>query len=276
MTTEQDVARHYSHGALERAILDALRSSGKDIEKLQPSDLSAADEFHLGWRAATTELANDLALSPGMRLLDIGSGIGGPARYFAEHHAANVVGIDLTEEFVSVATALTARCGLADRVSFVRASALSLPFEDEAFERATLIHVGMNIADKAGAMREIHRVLGKNGIFAVYDIMHVDGGVELPYPMPWAASTATSFVETPGTYRKLLEDAGFTIVAETNRRDMALELGRQMREDTARNGAPPLGMHTLMGPATPQRLGNVMTALSAGTIAPIQMLARKR
>lgn len=275
MTTERDVARHYSHGGLERAILDALRSAGKDIDRLQPSDLSAADELHLGWLAATAELASDLALSPGMRLLDVGSGIGGPARYFAEHHAASVIGVDLTEEYVGVAAALTARCGLADRVSFVRASALALPFEDGAFERATLIHVGMNIADKAGALREIHRVLGKDGVFAVYDIMHVDGG-ELPYPMPWAETTATSFVETPDTYRRLLEDAGFAIEAERNRRDMALGLGRQMREDAAKNGVPPLGLHTLMGPATPQRIGNVMAALSAGTIAPIQMLARKR
>jgi ubiquinone/menaquinone biosynthesis C-methylase UbiE len=275
MTTEQDVARHYSHGALERTILDALRNSGKDIDKLQPSDLSAADEFHLGWKAATAELANDLALSPGMRLLDIGSGIGGPARFFAEQHGANVVGVDLTEEFVAVANALTARCGLSDRASFVRASALSLPFEDGAFDRATLIHVGMNIADKAGAMREIHRVLRQGGIFAVYDIMRMDGG-ELAYPMPWAETTATSFVETPDTYRRLLKDAGFTIEAERNRREMALELNRQMREDVAKNGPPPLGAHMVMGAAAPVRVGNLMAVLSAGTVAPIQMLARKR
>ncbi|PSJ58272.1 class I SAM-dependent methyltransferase [Pseudaminobacter soli (ex Li et al. 2025)] len=275
MTTEEDVARHYSRGALERTILDALRNAGKDIDRLQPSDLSAADEFHLGWRAATAELANDLALSPGMRLLDIGSGIGGPARYFAEQHGVNVIGVDLTEEFVAVATALTARCGLADRVSFVRASALSLPFADGAFERATLIHVGMNIDDKAGAMREIHRVLGQDGIFAVYDVM-VMGDGELPYPMPWAETPATSFVETPDAYRQLLEDAGFAIEAERNRREMVLELNRQMREDVARNGPPPLGLHTVMGAAAPVRVGNLMAALSAGTVAPIQMLARKR
>ncbi|MEI5677787.1 MULTISPECIES: class I SAM-dependent methyltransferase [unclassified Mesorhizobium] len=274
MTTEEDVARHYSHGALERAILDALKTAGKDVDRLDPADLSGADEFHLGWLAATVDLANDLAISPGMKLLDVGAGIGGPARYFAEHHGCTVIGVDLTEEFVSVATSLTGRCGLADLVSFRQASALSLPFEDASFDRATLIHVGMNIGDKAGAFREVHRILKKGGVFGVYDIMNISGQ-DLPYPMPWADTLETSFVEAPATYRRLLTKAGLMIVTEKNRRQMALTLGREMRENAAKNGAPMLSLHTLMGPATPQRLGNVMTALADGTIAPIQMLARK-
>ncbi|SFT85597.1 methyltransferase domain-containing protein [Mesorhizobium sp. YR577] len=273
MTTEEDVARHYSHGALERAILDALKTAGKDVDRLDPADLSGADEFHLGWLAATIDLANDLAISPGMKLLDVGAGIGGPARYFAEHHGCTVVGVDVTDEYVSVATSLTGRCGLADLVSFRQASALSLPFEDASFDRATLIHVGMNIGDKAGAFREVHRILKKGGVFGVYDIMNVSGE-DLPYPMPWADTLETSFVEAPATYRNLLTKAGLMIVTEKNRRQMALTLGREMRENAAKNGAPPLSLHTLMGPATPQRLGNVMAALAAGSIAPIQMLAR--
>jgi ubiquinone/menaquinone biosynthesis C-methylase UbiE len=274
MTTEEEVARHYSHGALERAILDALQTSGKDIDRLDPSDLSGVDEFHLGWLAATIDLANDMALSPGMRVLDVGSGIGGPARYFAEHHGCTVVGVDLTDEFVNVATALTQRCGLADLVSFRRASGLSLPFEDETFERASLIHVGMNIADKAGVFREVYRVLKKKGVFAVYDIMNVTGDA-LPYPMPWADSLDTSFVEAPQTYRDLLKQTGFVLRSEKNRREMSLTLGLEMREEVARHGLPPLGPHTVMGATAPVRLGNVMLALAAGTIAPIQMLCQK-
>lgn len=274
MTTEQEVARHYSHGALERAILDALQASGKDIGHLDPADLAAADEFHLGWLAATVDLANDLALSPGMKVLDVGCGIGGPARYFAEHHGCSVTGVDLTDEFVSVATSLTDRCGLAELVSFRQASALSLPFGDESFDRATLIHVGMNISDKASTFAEIYRVLKTKGVFAVYDIMNVTGE-ELPFPMPWAESLATSFVEAPQTYRDLLGRAGFTLRSEKNRREMSLSLGRHMREEVEKHGRPLLGPHTVMGEAAPKRLGNVMLALAAGTIAPIQMLVQK-
>lgn len=274
MTTEQDVARHYRHGALERAILDALQASGKDIGHLDPVDLAGVDEFHLGWLAATVDLANDLALSPGMKVLDVGCGIGGPARYFAEHHGCTVIGIDLTDEFVSVATSLTDRCGLADLVSFRQASALSLPFEDESFDRATLIHVGMNISDKAATFAQLYRVLKTKGVFAVYDIMNISGE-ELPYPMPWAESLDTSFVEAPQTYRDLLKQAGFVLRSEKNRREMSLALAREMRENVEKHGPPLLGPQTVMGEAAPLRLGNVMLALAAGTIAPIQMLVQK-
>jgi SAM-dependent methyltransferase len=273
MDTETEVAKHYSHGSLEQAILSALTASGKDINKLVAADLSGADEFHLGWRAATIELAKGLDLKPGLHVLDVGSGIGGPARYFGDAHGCRVTGIDLTDEFVAVANALTRRCGLSGLVSFTQGSALAMPFADATFDAASLIHVGMNIADKAKLFAEVRRCLKPGARFGAYDIMRMDDG-DIPYPMPWAASAATSFLETPETYRQLLIAAGFAIEAEHNRRGFALKLGREMRESAARNGAPPLGLHTLMGPATPQRLGNVMSTLERGTIAPVEMIAR--
>lgn len=274
MDIEVDVAQHYTHGRLEAAILEALRASGKDVDALDASDLSAADEFHLGWRAVTVELALDLELSPGLELLDVGSGIGGPARYFSAAHGCRVTGVDLTEEYVQVATALTARCGLGHLARFVQGSALALPFTGERFDRATLIHVGMNIADKARLFSEIQRVLRPGGKLAVYDIMQVDGS-HLPYPMPWAERVETSFVASPESYRQLLQGAGFSIDSERNCREQTLELGRAMRAHASRHGVPPLGLHVLMGPASAQRLSNVMTSLEQGSIAPIQIMARR-
>ena len=273
MTTERKVASHYTHGSLLQAILDALKGMGKDVERLSPADLSAADEFHLGWRAATAELAKDLGLARGMQVLDVGSGIGGPARFFAESHDCRVTGIDLTEEFVRVATELTRRCGLSELASFKQASALDLPFGAAAFDAATLIHVGMNIEDKAGLFRNVRRVLKPGAVFGVYEVMQVEAG-ELPYPMPWAQTIETSFVETPETYRTLLTAAGFKIEREVNRRDFVRKLAAEMREKAAIQVAPPLGLHTLIGPAWRDRLANVMTTLERGTIAPIEMIAR--
>ena len=273
MDVEQQVAKHYGRAGLESAILDALAKSGKDIEKLAAADLSGADEFHLGWHAATIELAKDLGLSSSMHLLDVGSGVGGPARTFADAFGCRVTGVDLTEEFVEAANALTRRCGLSDRVSFRQASALALPFADASFDAATLVHVGMNIEDKAGLFAEVRRVLKPGARFGVYDIMRMAED-EIPYPMPWAATPETSFVEPPETYRRLLSAAGFEIDSEANRRELALRLGREMWENAEKHGAPPLGLHLLMGPATQERLGNVMKTLQAGTIAPIEMIAR--
>jgi SAM-dependent methyltransferase len=274
MNTEADVARYYTHGALEGVLLDALRASGMDVDSLRADDLSIVDEFHLGGRAVTVELALDLSLSPGLEVLDVGSGIGGPARYFAQAHGCRVTGIDLTEEFVRVATALTARCHLAHLATFVQGSALALPFPSERFDRATLIHVGMNIPGKAALFAEVQRVLRPGGVFCAYDIMRTDLS-ELPFPMPWAEHEATSFVETPDTYRRMLAAAGFVIEREVNRRDQVLELGRALRAHAAQHGPPRLGLHVLMGPASRERLGNVMSTLERGSIAPIELLARK-
>lgn len=273
MSVEQEVARHYTHGALERTILDALAASGKDVDRLSAADLSAADEFHLGWRAVTLELAKDLGLGPGMHLLDVGSGIGGPARTFAETTGCRVTGIDLTPEFVEVANALTRRCGLADRVSFREASALSLPFGEAEFDAATMIHVGMNVEDKATLFAQVRRVLKPGARFAVYDVVRAAEG-DLPYPMPWAETPATSFVESADVYGRKLAAAGFALEAEVDRSTLVIALGREMRERAERQGVPPLGLHVLMGPASRQRLVNVMAALGTGIIAPVEFVVR--
>lgn len=272
MQTEALVASHYSRSNLEQAILEALVASGKDPEHLSPADLAGADQFHLGWHGAAVAFADDLGLGDGIDVLDIGSGIGGPARLFAER-GCRVVGIDLTPDFVDTATGLTRRTGLADRVAFRVASAAAMPFDDDRFDAAALIHVGMNIPDKAAVFAETRRVLKPGGRFGVYDVMRV-GSAELTYPLPWAETPAASFVETPATYRRLLADAGFAIESEVDRGPETQRLAAEMRERTARQGPSPMGLHILMGPATPVRMGNIFEALQRGIVAPIQIIAR--
>ena len=131
----------------------------------------------------------------------------------------------------------------------------------------------MNIEDKAKLFGEARRVLRQDGHFAVYDIMKT-GAAGLPFPMPWAETAATSFVVPPEIYHELLVAAGFEITQQHDRSGLALSLGREMRERAARDGAPPLGLHLLMGPATPQRLANVTGALQQGLIAPIEIICR--
>lgn len=274
MDLEAQVATHYSRASLEQSILEALAASGKDLDALVPADLSGADEFHLGWRAATAELAKDLGFAADMHVLDAGCGIGGPARHLAELLGCRVTGVDLSKDYIDAATALTRRCGLDGRVSFRQGSALALPWPDAHFDGATLIHVGMNIAAKDRLFAEIHRALKPQGLFGIYDIMRMDEQA-LPYPMPWASGETTSFLVAPPTYRALLEEAGFRIEQEVDRRPFALERWNEMRADIAKNGPPPLSLHTLIGPASHERLGNVMKALQDGSIAPVQMIARR-
>lgn len=272
MSTEHSVARHYHHGSLEQAILDGLVAAGKNPDQLSPKDLAPVDEFHIGGRQATVDFAASFAPRAGMHLIDIGSGLGGPSRYFAQHHGCRVTGIDLSDEYVQVATSLARRTGLDGLVSYRQASALALPFADASFDGGYMFHVGMNIADKAKLFAEVRRVLKPDAIFGVFDVMR-EGEGELRFPVPWSSNPETSFLETADNYKRLLAAAGFQIVSETNRREFAIEAIRK-RTRTAPSGPPPLGRHTLLGAAAPQMSANLLAMLEQGMIAPVEIICR--
>jgi ubiquinone/menaquinone biosynthesis C-methylase UbiE len=274
MDVEHSVAQHYTHGSLERTILDALAASGSDPGRFAPADLAPVDEFHIGGRQATIDLAAQFGIRPGLHLLDVGSGLGGASRYFAAEHGCRVTGIDLTDEYVRVAEALASRVGLADRVSYRQGSALDLPFAPGAFDGAYMLHVGMNIDDKARLFAGVRRVLKPGGVFAIYDVMRENGEADLRFPVPWASDPGTSFVENAATYRHLLEEAGFTVEKERSRRAFAIDFFREMRARAAGGAPPPLGLHLLMGPSAPQKSANMMDKLERGMIAPTETIAR--
>ena len=273
MTLEQQVAEHYTRSSLERAILQALAASGKDLDHLVPADLAAVDEFHAGGREATVDFAEQMAPARGSRLLDIGSGIGGPSRYFAQTYQCHVTGIDLTEEYVQVATALAQRVGLDGMVSYERASANALPFGVATFDGAYMMHVGMNIPDKASVFASVGRVLRPGASLGVYDVMRERDG-DLRFPQPWASSASLSFVETAAAYRTQLERAGFVVTKERARREFAIEFFRQLRARVAEYGPSPLGTQLLMGPDSQQKIANFISNLEAGLLSPIEIIAQ--
>jgi ubiquinone/menaquinone biosynthesis C-methylase UbiE len=274
--TERRIAQHYSQSDLERTILDALIASGKDIERLQASDLSAVDEFHTGGRQATVELAAQAGFEAHMHILDIGCGIGGPSRYFAEAHGCRVTGIDLTEDFVRAAEALARRVGLAGRVAYRQASALALPFEPASFDGAYMMHAGMNIQDKAALFEEVRRVLRRGAVFAIYDVMRTGEG-RLSFPVHWAATEETSFVDGVAEYRRALDAKGFDLIKERNRHEFAREVFREVQARAAESAdAPPLGVQILMKTDIEQKLANVVSNVEQGLIAPFELICRAR
>jgi len=273
MTIERDVAAHYRHGGLEAALLAGLAAMGRDRERLQPDDLDGADEFHIGGGAATEALGEALLLTASMHLLDLGCGIGGPARHLASRYGCRVTGLELSAEYAKVATSLARRMDLGDLVSFRQGSATALPFPDASFDGAMLLHVGMNIADKAALCAGVHRVLRAGGMFAIYDVMRIGPG-ELGFPLPWASTPQTSFVTPPATYRTALEAAGFSIVSELDRSDTARAFAAAMQARQAA-GPSPLGLQIIMGPEAPQKMANMIAAIRAGAIAPVEIIAQR-
>lgn len=271
MSVFSAVEEHYNRPQLEKVILEALARAGHDAQRLKPGDLAPLDEFHLGGLESTQALAQAMELRPGMHLLDVGCGIGGPARYFAAEHHCRVTGVDLTEEFVRTAESLTRMTALEHRLSFRRASALELPFEGGSFDGAYMIHVGMNIADKAGVFREVARVLKPGGWFAIFDILRTAEG-NLQFPVPWALSEETSFVADRGAYSEALRSAGFALKHERGRHQFAMEFMQKMTARAA-GDQPVLGPHLLMGDKAPVMLRNVLAAIQAGILEPVELVA---
>jgi SAM-dependent methyltransferase len=274
MSTTGRLTEHYRHGGLEQALLDGLRAAGKDPDHLRPEDMMGSDEFHIGGVAATRELAGQMELAPGMTVLDIGSGVGGPARQMAGMGCV-VTGVDLSAEYVGVATALSRRMGLAAAVSFRQGDAAVMDLAPGSFDRATLLHVGMNIADKPALFAAVYRALKPGGIFAVYDVMRLGPG-DIAYPVPWSSTAETSFVETPAVYRAALGKAGFTVFAERARGEVARGFFAQLRATQAQaGGPPPLGLHLVLGPTGRTKSANMQAMVESGLIAPVEMLGRK-
>lgn len=248
------------------AILDAI---GRDHD-LTIDDLAPVDEFHLGGAVATAALAADLELGPTDRVLDIGSGIGGPARRLAETTGCHVVGVDLTESFVATAAELSRLTGLDDRTEFVVGDATELDLEGP-FDAATLIHVGMNIADKPGFFAAVAERLQPGCRFAVYDIMAIGDVSAIEYPMPFASSSDQAHVATPDAYVAALEAAGFDVGVPVDRTKLSLDAAA-----AARAGGPlPVSLGTLMGPDFMAMFANMGAAIGAGIIAPIQIIATR-
>jgi ubiquinone/menaquinone biosynthesis C-methylase UbiE len=265
MDTERIVRDHYSSDDLETRAFDALRGAGVDVDALRVEDLAGLDQLHAGFVPATEHLLDALELTVDTRLLDVGSGVGGPSRLAAARHGCAVTGIDLSPDFVGLARTLTARVGLSDLVTFDVGSATELPYDDGSFDRAMLNHVGMNIEAKDRVFAEVRRVLRPDGVFGVFEQMRVGDG-DLTYPLPWAEDATSSFVETPARYGELLRSAGFHIDADEDR-----------TAAVAASGPPAPGALTpaaLFGPGFPERIGNNIAATAAGIVSPVLMVAR--
>jgi SAM-dependent methyltransferase len=268
---ERGVAEHYAAYDVLNRIRAGLAEMGQDPDRISPDVLKPVDEFHIGGAEATAALLDKLELRPEMEVLDIGSGIGGPARLIATRYGCRVTGVDLTPHFVETARALSAMCGMTERVRFEVGSAVALPLPDASFDLALLLHVGMNVPDKAALFREAHRVLREGGTFAVYDVMRTGSG-NPEFPVPWAETPDLSALETPEAYRAAAQAAGFTLTAEEDRREVALEFFSRLQAQAGSGAPPPLGLHTLMGATVKQKVANMIAAIRAGSIAPVQMI----
>lgn len=265
------VNAHYTAYELAAAIAKGLEKIGKRDDVLTPEDLAPLDQFHSRGKDATVELMDLAGAAPDTRALDVGGGIGGPARLLAATHGSHVTVVDLTEDFIRVGEALTARTHQSDRVVFKRGNALELPFQPATFDLVWTQHATMNIEDKARLFRELTRVTARTGRVAMHEI--VAGPAQpLHFPVPWARTQALSFLAPAEEFRAhataagLIERAWRDVTADT------LEFFRARAGAVAAGKLPPLGLHLILGEDFPAMFANMVRNLEERRIAVIMAL----
>lgn len=274
MISDDLVANHYTQDDLGRRIEAAFIEAGIDLDSITTAELATVDEFHTGGRPATVHLLDKLEIATESSVLDLGCGIGGAARFCSEAFDCVVTGVDLTATYIEAAELLAGWVGLTERVSFRHANAADLPFKKNRFDGAFMFHVGMNVADKTGLFSSLAQVLRPSSRFGIYDLMRTSID-DLTFPLPWSSSSATSFLSTADSYQSSLTAAGFELIHVEDRTESVLAF---MTEAAAkvRSGEPPpaVGLHLLMGPDAGVKLSNTVSAIQAGAIAPIEIVAR--
>jgi len=275
MTLRETVEQHYGRGGVGAAIRTALAAAGKDLDRLTPADLAPVDEFHTRGRDATSELAERAGVDVSARVLDAGSGVGGPSRHLASEFGCQVVGVDLSAEFCEVATMLADRLGLADLVEYRQGDVCALPFGDGEFDVVWTQHAAMNVPDKAAMYAEFRRVLRPGGTLAVYDVVAGPAGPP-HFPEPWARAPEYSFLATRDELRARVEGAGFAIDSWRDRTAEGLAFFTKLTQRIAEQGLPQLGLHVLLGPDFVEMAVNYQRSLAEDRVGVVELVATAR
>jgi SAM-dependent methyltransferase len=259
------VAAHYGDEGLTERILDALQRAGVNLDALTPDDLKPLDQFHIGGQPATRAQAELAGITAGMRVLDVGGGIGGPARTLASDHDCHVTVLDLSAEFCRTGALLTERTGFGDRVVFRQGDAQAMPFPDGAFDLVWTQHSSMNMPDKGRLYAEIARVLRPGGRLSLHEVI---AGTETPvrFPVPWARDPAQSFLLAADELRALLADRGFREIAWHDETASSAAWFRATQERAAGSAPPVLGIHVLFGDSFAEMGRNLLRNMDEGRI----------
>ncbi len=215
MEYKKAINDQYGQSDLGTKILTALQSRGIDTTKLIQETLAPFEELHLRGRSSTIELAQEVGLTEKMNVLDIGCGIGGPARTLVSKFGCNVTGIDICDEFCRAADLINERLGYTDKIEIRQGDALDMPFNSNSFDIIFIQHVSMNIKNKERLLSEIYRLVRPNGRLAINTICA--GSIEpIHFPVFWANTPSISFLSLPNNLRQIIGENGFRELSWTD------------------------------------------------------------
>lgn len=264
---------YYDGSEVVDELIEALRGAGLDPDALDIDELAPLDEFHARGRAATAALAELAGVQPGERVLDVGAGIGGPARVLAARWGARVTALDATARFCTVAERLTRGAGLTDRVRVARGDALDLPFADNSFDVGWTQAVAQNIADKERLIAELTRVVVPGGRVAMFEIVAGPGG-PIEFPVPWADRPDQSWLVPAGRWRQLLEAGPLEIVHWLHGQAALEAIGAHEASVVPPGSDRGVGLHLLM-PDYEARMATMLRNVAQRRVGLVLAVARR-
>jgi sarcosine/dimethylglycine N-methyltransferase len=274
MTTagDDEALRYYARDGADPlpVVIDALRGAGRDVDQIAIDDLAGIDEFHALGRPATMALAELAGIEAGSKVIDIGAGLGGPARFLAARLGAQVTAVEPTERFRRACIELTRRAGLTEQIQVVDGTATSLPVPDGSMDVAWMQAVAISVSDKHGMAREIRRVLRPGGRLAFFDSTSGPGGDPI-FPLPWADGPEASFVVPAGELRSAFEAAGLYPEAWHEQEGALAEIAQRQFEPSV--DASQVGLDLLM-PDFGTRMANVGQSIAGGRLRLLQAVLR--
>lgn len=274
MTQARAISDYWAQGDVYELIVEALAKASKPLDGLSVEDVAPVDHFHARGLSATAELADRLPIRAGQHILDIGCGLGGPARYLAKRFGCRVTGIDLTRPFVDAGNKLTSLLRMQDHVSLEHGDGEQLPYADCSFDGAYAQHVTMNVEDRRRFFAEAYRVLKPRGFFAITEHGLGSKG-DVHYPVPWSLDGSGSRLVAPSETQALLRAAGFEDLAMEDTGAKYLAGYQAVLKKAQHAGLPPLGPHILLGEAALQKTRNAARNIEEGRTHPILVTCRK-
>lgn len=274
MTEAHSVAEHWGTGDVYSKIMSSMRDAGIDPSTVTIEQLAPVDHFHARGFPATKDLADALPIRKGDRLVDIGCGIGGPARYLAQRFGCHVAGIDITAPFVEAANRLTELVGLGERVTARVGDGQHLPYDDNCFDGGYAQHVTMNVADRARFFAEAFRVLKPGAFFAITE--HGLGPVGQPHhPVPWSDDGAEAYLMEPSETADRLSQAGFGDIVVTDTGQPYLDAYKGAIALAERAERPIFGVHILLGEMAAEKIHNAARNIEERRTRPVQVMCKK-
>jgi SAM-dependent methyltransferase len=268
------IADHWGKGDVFGRIMEAMKAASIPPESATVDQMAPVDHLHARGFAATVELADALPIREGQHIVDIGCGIGGPARYLAERFDCRVSGVDITKPFVDAANKITALLGMQARVELQLGDGNNLPYGDLAFDGGYTQHVTMNIEDRAQFFSEAYRVLKPGAFFALTE--HGLGPQGNPhYPCPWSDDGSGAFLVTPEETAGILADTGFVDIDVTETGEKYLAGYNRAIELAERGELPAFGMHILLGEDGLAKTRNSARNIGEQRTRPIQVICAK-